>query len=121
MTGLLDTRARATAETMIAKFGKAMTLTREAVGTYVPSTGSAPVTATSYAVIGVVSQPSNTVLAMGLAQAGDIVVLLAAKSLTVAPQAGDVLVIDAANWQVLGVRSMFSGELVATYELQARS
>ena len=121
MTGLLDTRARATAEAMIAKFGKAMTLKREAVGTYDAAQGAAPVTATSYEVVGVVTQPSNSMLSMGLAQGGDLVVMLAAKAMAAVPQAGDVLVMDSAIWQVLSVRSMFSGELVATYELLARS
>ena len=56
MTGLLDTRARATAEAMIAKFGKPMTLKREVVGTYDAAQGTAPVVPTSYSVVGVVSQ-----------------------------------------------------------------
>jgi hypothetical protein len=121
MTGALDTRARATAERMIDKFGKAMTLRREVVGTYDPSTGAAAVVPTDYAVVGVVTQPSVAMLSAGLAQGGDLVVMLAAQATDVVPQAGDVLVMNLESWQVMSVRSMFSGELVATYELLARS
>ena len=159
MTGLLDTRARATAETMIAKFGKAMTLRREVVGTYDAAQGTAPVVPTDYDVVGVVTQPSTAMLSAGLAQsgdlavmlaakatevtadypivgvvaqpspamfqaglavAGDITVLIAAKATSLVPVPGDELIIDGATWQATSVRSMFSGELIATYEVMAR-
>jgi hypothetical protein len=121
MTGALDTRARATAEAMIAKFGKAMTLRRATVGTYDTATATSPVVPTSYAVVGVVSQPSDANIQAGLAQAGDLQVLLAAKPLTVVPQPGDVLLSGVVTWQMLSVRSIYSGELIALYNVLARS
>jgi len=121
MTGLLDTRMRAAAERLISRFGKAMTLTREVVGTYVASTGTSPVTATSYPVVGVFGSPSKAMLDMGEAVAGDMSVLLAAKAMSVEPQPGDKLVVDSVTWQIMATRSIWSGELVALYELLARS
>ena len=121
MTGALDTRARATAERMIDKVGKAMTLRREVVGTYDAAQGTAPVVPTDYDVVGVVTQPSTAMLSAGLAQSGDLAVMLAAKATEVEPQAGDVLVMTLENWQVMSVRAMYSGELIATYEVLARS
>jgi len=121
MTGALDTRARATAETMIAKFGKAMTLKREVVGTYDATQGTAPVVPVSHSVIGVVSQPSVQSVASDLAQSGDLVVMISAKALSVVPQAGDILLMDSVPWQIITVRSTYSGEEVALYELLTRS
>ena len=121
MTGLLDTRARATAEAMIAKFGKAMTLRRATVGTYDAAQGTAAEVPTDYSIVGVVAQPSPAMFQAGLAVAGDITVLIAAQATSLVPVPGDELIIDDVTWQATSVRSMFSGELIATYEVLARS
>ena len=120
MTGLLDTCARATAEAMIAKFGKAMTLRRATVGTYDATAGTATEVTTDNPVVGVVAQPSPAMFQAGLAVAGDITVLIAAKATSLVPVPGDELIIDDVTWQATSVRSMFSGELIATYEVLAR-
>jgi hypothetical protein len=120
MATLLDTRMRATAERLIAQYGKAMTLRRQVEGTYNPATANASIGTSDYAVIAVVSTPSNAMLAAGLAQASDLVVMLAAKPLLIEPAVGDILIVDGAAWRILYVRAMFSGEQIATYELLAR-
>jgi len=120
MTGKLDSRARDTAEAMIAKFGKAMTLRRATVGAYDPSTGAAAEVTADYPIVGVVAQPSPAMFQAGLAVAGDITVLIAAKATSLVPVPGDEIVIDGVTWQATSVRSMFSGELIATYEVMAR-
>jgi len=121
MTGALDSRARATAERMIAAYGKAMTLRRQVAGTYDATTGAAAVTNTDYAVVGVLGAPSKTMLDTNAAQSSDMGVLLAASALTVVPLVGDDLVADGVTWEIIAVRATYSGELVAVYEALARS
>jgi len=117
----LDTRLRSTAETLIARFGKAMTLRRETVGTYDAATATSAVTTVEHAVTGVPATPSRTLLETGTVQAGDTAVLLAAKALAVEPQAGDALIADAVTWRVMQTRATWSGEQVVVYELLLRS
>src|SRR6188768_3855579 len=100
----LDTRARNTAERMIDKFGKVMSLNRATVGAYDPSTGNATETPSLTTIKGVVSKPSPIAFGMGLAQRGDMKVLVAAQPLdTLVPAPGDELIFDSKTWQVVSV------------------
>ncbi len=117
----LDTRARATAERLIATYGKTMVINRAAVGAYDPTTGTSTETPTAYTVKGVVSQPSESQFNSGFALAGDIKVLLAASALEIIPTPGDELVFDGVTWQVVAAPAIYSGEQVAIYEVLART
>ena len=121
MTGKLDSRARDTAERMIAAYGKAMTLRRQTEGAYNATTGLAAVTSADYAVVGVLGAPSKTMIDAHAAQSSDMGVLLAAQALTVEPLVGDDLVAEGVTWEIVAVRAIYSGELVAIYEALARS
>ena len=121
MTGKLDSRARDTAERMIAAYGKAMTLRRTVTGTYDTTQGAAPTTPTDYPVVGVLGAPSKTMIDTHAAQSSDMGVLLAAQALQAAPLVGDDLVAEGVTWEIVAVRAIYSGELVAIYEALARS
>lgn len=123
MTGALDTTARNTASRLLAKFGKAMTLTR-AAGTYDLATGTTtPGTPQTASVNG---YPDATYRKLGqtygaeLVQAGDLDVMVAAKGLAFTPAPGDQLSWGSEVYKVQQVKPTYSGEQVALYNLLVR-
>jgi len=127
----LDTKARATADKLISKFGKQVTLTRITEGVYNPETGDVGVydpetgdfiagtTTTTQTVAALVKDFNGIELLSGLIQAGDRKVSIAALNAT-EPQIGDAMTIDSLVYNVLAVKSIWSGEKVAIYEMQVR-
>lgn len=120
MTGALDTTMRAVAARLTATYGKAYTLKR-VTSTYSASTGKTVNTETSYEVNGAppkayrIDQIDGT-----LVEDGDCMVLLAALGLAVVPRTADVLDIDGVGWRIVRVRTVWSGEMAAAYEVQVR-
>jgi len=123
MTGALDSTALNTASRLMAKFGKAMTLTRRP-GTYDPTTGM--VSDTAPQVVTLNGLPDSTYRKLGqtygseLIQSGDLDVLVAAKGLTLTPAPGDELSWGPEIYKVQLVKPTYSGEQVATYNLLVR-
>jgi len=116
----LDTRARATADKLIGKFGKSVTLTRVTEGTYDPSTGEMSGGSTTTETVAALVKDYNGIeLLSGMVQAGDRKVKVAALNVS-EPQINDTLTIDSLVYSVLAVKSIWSGEKVAIYELQVR-
>ncbi len=116
----LDTKARATSDRLIGKFGKSVTLTRVVEGTYDPSTGDmAAGSTTTQTVAALVKDFNGIELLSGAIQAGDRKVSIAALNAT-EPQIGDTMTVDTLVYNVLAVKSIWSGEKVAIYELQVR-
>lgn len=116
----LDIRARATADRLIGKFGKQVTLTRITEGSYDPSTGDiSGGSTTTQAVAALVKDFNGIEILSGAIQVGDRKVSIAALN-SAEPQIGDTMTIDALVYNVLAVKSIWSGEKVAIYELQVR-
>ena len=116
----LDTKARATADKLIGKFGKQVTLTRVTEGTYNPATGDMSAGSTTTQTVAALVKDFNGIkLLIGAVQRGDTKVSIAALNAT-EPQIGDTITIDSLVYNVLAVKSIWSGEKTAIYELQVR-
>jgi hypothetical protein len=126
----MDIRAGATAERLIAKYGKVFTYTRLVVSTYDPATGrQAAPASTAYTLKGLVgtlrSKGGAGVGGDGFAPGTEIyqtdrTVTLAAGDITFVPTAGDRLSIDAVVFTVMKTKPVYSGELVALWELECK-
>jgi hypothetical protein len=116
----LDIRARATADRLIGKFGKQVTLTRVTEGTYDPTTGELSGGSTTTQTVAALVKDFNGIeLLSGAIQAGDRKVSIAALN-AAEPQIGDTITVDSMVYNVLAVKTTWSGEKAAIYELQVR-
>jgi len=116
----LDTKARNTANKMIAKFGKSITLTRVTEGSYDPTTGEMAASTNSTATLSALIQDYKPFeYVSGAIESGDRQVTIAALDATI-PNIGDTITIDALVYSVISVKTVWSGELAALYELQVR-
>ena len=117
----LDTTARATAYRLTQSFGKDVTLRRIAKTTYDPSTGAGGEDATPVDYIVKVTPPSDYMLTdVGgtLIESGDMVVSMPALNAPVEPDEDtDKVIVDKEVWNVKAVGRLWSGELVAMYNL----
>jgi hypothetical protein len=120
----LDITARALALRLIAKNGKSITYIDVIDGVYDPATGSAAPTETSYQLKGIVEDYSyrsaGAGFAAGLVREGDKHITIAASGLVFTPQAGDRVTVDGTTYAALNVKAVYSGELVAIYEVHGR-
>jgi len=116
----LDTSARALAVKSLAKFGKSITLQSIVEGAYDPVTGDmAANTITSSNPLAIISDFKGAALMSGVIQYGDRKVTIAASG-SVLPLPTDKVIIDTETYNVIAVKSIWSGELAALYELQVR-
>jgi hypothetical protein len=116
----LDARARATANTLLDKFGKSITLTSIVEGSYDPATGDMSAnTATNTTHTAIIKDYNGIDFMSGVIQSGDRKVMIAALD-TTTPQPADKVTIDSEVYQVIAVRYVWSGELPSLYELQVR-
>jgi hypothetical protein len=116
----LDARARATANTLLDKFGKSITLTSIVEGSYDPATGDMSANTTTNTTHTAIIKDYNGIDFMGgVIQSGDRKVMIAALD-TTTPQPADKVTINSEVYQVIAVRYVWSGELPALYELQVR-
>lgn len=116
----LDTSSRALAVKMLAKFGKAIAFQSVAEGAYDPVTGDmAANTVTSSNVQALIKDYNGIELMSGLIQQGDRRVTIAAYGVTL-PQPSDKIVIDSETYNIIAVKSIWSGDLAVLYILQAR-
>ena len=116
----LDIKARATAYRLITSFGKQITLTRVTEGTYNPDTGEMAAGSTTVQnVFALIKDYNGIELMSGVVQAGDRKVKIPALGNT-EPQTGDTVTIDSMVYNVIAVKTIWSGEKAAIYELQVR-
>ena len=116
----LDSRARNTANNLLTKFGKSITLTRITEGNYDPTTGEmAAATSSTSNHYAIISEYDGNALINGVIQSGDKKVSIASLNIDI-PQTGDKATIDALDYSIISVKSIWSGELAAVYELQVR-
>ncbi len=118
----LDKTARATAFKLIKKFGKNAILRRR-TSTYSAATRKTTEATTDLKVK--VSPPEDfkfNQIDGTLVQAGDAKVSIAALGLKFEPDAEtDSIVMDSVEWKIVTVKTTWSGELPALFELQLRS
>jgi hypothetical protein len=116
----LDARARSTANKMLTKFGKVITLSRITEGSYDPITGDMSASTTvSSSVYGLIKDYKPTEFTSGTIESGDKKVTISALNVAL-PCVGDTVTIDALNYCVISVGETWSGELAAMYQLQVR-
>jgi hypothetical protein len=116
----LDVTARAQAQRMIDTYGKAITFTRIARGSYDPNTSTVTPAQTTQSVKAYLSSPSAQQLEKGVL-ATSMVALVAAKALTIGdPVAGDRFTIDGKGYTVGWRDPLWSGEQVAMWTLELK-
>jgi hypothetical protein len=113
----LDIRARATAQKLLVKFGKACTLNSIVAGAYDPATGLVSNVSTPYAVKLYIDSPNSEDLRGGQIVAGDSVAIFAAQGLAVNPKINDTITVDTELRVVKMVSAVWSGELVALWRV----
>ena len=121
MTTPLDAKLVPKAKELIEKFGKTMTLTVEAPGTYDPVTGTVPVTPTSETLK--CSPPLNyqsRFVDGEIIRAGDVRVLIPAQGLTIIPKVDMKVEFDGEIWNAISVDRVFSGDDIALWKTQLR-
>lgn len=120
MPGQLDTIFRDLAPKLIGDFGSSATWksTSEA---YSAATGKTTVTETDYSIVISPPEPYNNRMIDGeVIQVGDAQCLLQGKGLAFTPAIADVVLHKTVRWKVVGLNPIYSGELIAAYEVQLR-
>lgn len=118
MTGL-DRKLRQTAVNLVNKYGKVITHTAVSEGSYDPITGTVTPANTDYSIKAIVEDYKGIELVSGQIQHGDVKITMPAKGNT-KPDPNDKITIDSIVYMVVSVKSVWSGEMAAIYELQVR-
>jgi len=118
----VETRLRARALSLLSRRGKTVTITIPASETYVPTTGGVTLGANQpYSVKATPPEPYESRYVNGdTIHADDMRIFIAAKDLEFTPAKGQTVTIDTLKWRIVKVSPVYSGELVALYELQLR-
>jgi hypothetical protein len=118
MSGALDSKARATTEKLLKKFGKVAQFREEIAGVYDPDTGSTPPpTINLYPITVYIDKASDGEISSGLVLASDTLILVSAKELGIIPQAGHDIIFSDKTYQIKSDLPIYSGELVALHRL----
>lgn len=121
MSAAADLAMQATAERLIAEKGRAMTLRKLTAGTYDPATAGATPTQTDTACQGVEVKHEVKSIDGTLIQAGDLRMMLGARSLAADPDAGDLLIdSDAKQWRIVAVKRVKPGSVNVVYIVWVR-
>lgn len=112
---------RATADRLLTKFGRAVTLTDdEGTGSVDPTTGEWSAGATSsYAGTAVVF-PAKEVRRVGLTEGSEYIAFLSAEALGAVPRTGWTLLVGAATFQILEVESLSPAGTDVMYTLMLK-
>lgn len=120
MTGALDTKMRATAQRLVDKFGKPVTL-RRTTSTFDPDTGTTTEGTTDHSVNAVIEPYDQRLIDGSIIQTGDMQASFPAKDLSVTPStATDIIIMDGDEWQIVNVGFIWSGEEVALFQAHVR-
>ena len=120
MTGALDTKMRAVANTLIERFGKSVQWT-----TYTdsvnPTTGTVDRTASASTVtISPPVGPNSAYEPNQLLDLGEFEVMLAASAIIFTPKVGDEVDIDSVTYTSIAVDSIYSGSQIAAFRVRLR-
>ena len=118
----LDTKARATSQRLIARFGKSISFTSVTDGAYNPATGSAMPTEVIFGIKAIIEQFGRygEAFSAGLIREGDRKITFAALGLPFTPKPGDKVTFDGDTLTVLTATPTYSGEMVALYMVHGR-
>lgn len=116
----LDITLRPLASSLMERFGKTVTYTKQTPGTYNTATGEAVPSETPTEIKAVLEEARGAQFAENLVQAGDKKISAAAEAFAEAPKPGDGFTVDGRRYSVIQVRTTYSGELPALYEILAR-
>lgn len=109
-----------TALVLLQDKGMTMTLNQRTPGTYSATTGTTTVTETTYTVTGAQFHFPANMIDGSMIQRGDRRVIVAARGMTVEPDAGDVLTIAGTRTNVVAVKAINPGGTTIAYVLQVR-
>lgn len=120
MPTTLDIRMIPRVLAIIAKYGKSATFSAS-TGTYNPASGNVANTATTYSkkIIPPYAY-ENKYVDGDIIKQGDMRSGVAASGLEFTPTPGMSVEIDSATWKIIAVSPVYTGELIAMYELQLR-
>lgn len=123
----LDTELGPLAVELIEEYGKEVSYTVTSPGVYDPATGAAAPAGAPFTIKAIVEdyslQGSGQGFASGLIEVGDKKLTVAAQSENMAgkePTTSDTIIVDGVTYTVQNVKKVYSGELVALYEIQGR-
>lgn len=111
----LDAKARKTALTLLAKFGKSATYQSVVAGAYID--GEVVDTVTEYAIKSYITKPTQGEITSGLADVSDAILLVSGSGLAVMPKAGDVVVFSERSYSVKRNLEVWSGDEIALHRL----
>lgn len=112
---LLDAKARKTALSLLAKFGKSATYKSVVAGAYVD--GEVVDTVTEYAIKSYISKPTQGEITSGMADISDAVILVAGSGLSVSPKPNDLIVFSERTYSVKRNLEVWSGDEIALHRL----
>lgn len=114
---MLDDKARKTALTLLAKFGKNATYSTKTGEVYDPSTSENVATYATQSIKAFIDKPTQGDITSGLATASDAMILVAASGLSVTPKNGDTIVFSERTYTVKANKEVWSGEKIALHQL----
>lgn len=120
MPGKLDSVMVPLANALIGDFGKTVSYKQRA-SSYDAASGKTTFTETVTSAIIAPPEPYKQSRVDGsVVQMGDVMTAIAGSAISFVPEISDRVLLNDVDWQVVGVNPVFSGELVAMYELQLR-
>lgn len=105
---------------LIDEFGKLIKLTTVQQGVYDIETGSSVAVDTSVFIKAIVEKYKGQEYTSGLIETGDKKVTIAGQSVSEKPTTSDTVEFDGEVYTIQNVKAVYSGELIALYEMQAR-
>ena len=122
MSGQLDSKARATAERLLNKFGKPSVYVEITEGAYDPDLGGNTVTETNHDINCFIDEAkAGSLRASGLVGATDLVVMIADKGLDLIVDNTDKLIIDGKRLTIIRDMPEYSGEKIALHFIVCKS
>lgn len=112
------TRAQATANGLLSKYGQVITVTRYAKSAFDPATGEVTTTTSTYNINAYTSQYTNKEIDNILVQQGDIRLIVYSIA---APLIDDVASIDSKDYRILDVQKVKVSSSIIMYKCQVRA
>ena len=116
----LDAEIGPLALELIDEFGKSINFISVVAGNYDPTTGEAMPNSTNKAIKAIVEDYKGQDYSSDLIEGGDKKVTVAAQAFNSIPTTSDKVEIDGLSYTIQAVKVIYSGDLAAIYELQAR-
>jgi hypothetical protein len=115
----------ATSLRLLIRFGRSVTLRKQAAGAYDPATSSSTITTTDYTGQGALFDFNEHTIGQQYGDGvtvlmGDKNLLLAPSGITAAPVPGDLLIFGSDTYQVMRVKAVAPAGTVVLYELHLR-